>query len=181
MKYICVTHVDSITRTPCTDAPMPNGPDYPALDRLVIEWSNQSEYPTNNPKFYGYCDDAADLQTAGVIEVLSKKDYDQKRRDEMYARKPYPSWQFDENTLEWFAPVPKPWEGDEWDEDKGEWVITEQSAVCRVEYYKQRLIETDYVALPDYDKDKPEVIAQRAEWRAEIRDVQAWLEQNKEE
>lgn len=37
---------------------------------------------------------------------------------------------------------------------------------------------TDYVALADYDKDKPEVIAQRAEWRAEIREVEAWLEQN---
>ena len=40
------------------------------------------------------------------------------------------------------------------------------------------LRESDYVALPDYDKDKPEVIAQRAEWRAKIREIEAWLEAN---
>lgn len=43
---------------------------------------------------------------------------------------------------------------------------------------KSNLSKTDYVTLPDYDKDKPEVIGQRAEWRAEIREIEAWLEQN---
>jgi hypothetical protein len=42
------------------------------------------------------------------------------------------------------------------------------------------LRETDYVALADYDKDKPEVIAQRAEWRAEVRELDDWFEANPE-
>lgn len=46
----------------------------------------------------------------------------------------------------------------------------------------QKLLrESDYVTLADYDRDKPEVIAQRAEWRAEIREIEGWLEQNEEE
>ena len=172
--FICVTHVDSITRVPCTDAPMVNGPDYPALDRLVIEWWDQSQWPSDTPKYYGYCSDNADTNIPGVLEVLTEAEYTKRKRDEMFARKPYPSWQFNEETLEWSAPVPKPWDGDEWDEEKGEWVITEQSAHSRIEYYKKRLAETDYVALSDYDKDQPEVKAQRQEWRELIRELQAF-------
>ena len=40
------------------------------------------------------------------------------------------------------------------------------------------LRETDYVALADYDKDKPEVIADRADWRAEVRELEDWFEAN---
>ena len=40
------------------------------------------------------------------------------------------------------------------------------------------LRETDYVALADYDKDKPEVIANRADWRAEVRELEVWFEAN---
>lgn len=43
----------------------------------------------------------------------------------------------------------------------------------RIAELKQLLAETDYVALSDYDKDKPEVIAQRAAWRTEIRELEA--------
>ena len=171
MKYICVTHVDSITRLPWTDAPMVNGPDYPALDRLVIEWWDQSQWPTSEPKYYGYCSDDADRDIDGVLEVLTKAQYSKRKRDEMFARKPYPSWQFDEKTLEWSAPVPKPWDGDEWDEDKGEWVITEQSAEFRIKHYKQLLAATDYKVLPDYDKPSDEIKAERQAWREEIRQL----------
>ena len=37
---------------------------------------------------------------------------------------------------------------------------------------KQLLRETDYVILSDYDQEKPDVIAQRAAWRAEIRELE---------
>jgi len=43
------------------------------------------------------------------------------------------------------------------------------------------LRETDYVALSDYDKEKPEVIAQRAEWRVEVRKLEELLEIKDEE
>lgn len=52
------------------------------------------------------------------------------------------------------------------DYEPPEWDFDPQARIAEL---KAKLVETDYVALSDYDKDKPEVIAQRAEWRAEIR------------
>jgi hypothetical protein len=45
--------------------------------------------------------------------------------------------------------------------------------VARVAELKQLLADTDYVALSDYDKSKPEVLAQRQAWREEIRTLEA--------
>jgi len=42
----------------------------------------------------------------------------------------------------------------------------------RIAELKQLLAETDYVGLSDYDKDKPEVLAQRQAWRDEIRGLE---------
>lgn len=39
----------------------------------------------------------------------------------------------------------------------------------RIAELKQLLASTDYVALPDYDKSKPDVLAQRQAWREELR------------
>lgn len=39
----------------------------------------------------------------------------------------------------------------------------------RIDELQQLLFSTDYVTLSDYDKDKTDVIAQRAAWRAELR------------
>ena len=39
----------------------------------------------------------------------------------------------------------------------------------RIAELKQLLASTDYVALADYDKNKPEVLAQRQAWREELR------------
>ena len=49
----------------------------------------------------------------------------------------------------------------------------EELTAYRIAELKQLLRDTDYVALPDYDKDKPDVLAQRAAWRAEIRELEA--------
>lgn len=49
----------------------------------------------------------------------------------------------------------------------------EQEAKERITQLKGLLRETDYVSLPDYDKEKPEVITQRAEWREELRALEA--------
>jgi len=43
----------------------------------------------------------------------------------------------------------------------------------RVAELKQLLRDTDYVALADYDKNKPDVLAQRKAWRDEIRELEA--------
>ena len=39
----------------------------------------------------------------------------------------------------------------------------------RITELKRLLAETDYVALSDYDQDKPELKAQRQAWREEVR------------
>ena len=44
--------------------------------------------------------------------------------------------------------------------------------IARVAELKRKLAETDYVTLPDYDKDKPEILADRQAWRDEIRELE---------
>lgn len=54
-------------------------------------------------------------------------------------------------------------------------IATAQAATssARIVELKQLLASTDYVALADYDKSKPEVLAQRQAWREEIRVLEA--------
>ena len=47
--------------------------------------------------------------------------------------------------------------------------VAAQARDARIAELKQFLRDTDYVALSDYDEDKPEVLAQRQAWRDEIR------------
>lgn len=42
----------------------------------------------------------------------------------------------------------------------------------RIAELRKLLANTDYVALADYDQDKPEIKAQRQAWRDEIRQLQ---------
>lgn len=48
----------------------------------------------------------------------------------------------------------------------------EELAAARIAELKRLLRETDYVALSDYDKEKPDVLAQRAAWRTELRSLE---------
>jgi hypothetical protein len=50
-----------------------------------------------------------------------------------------------------------------------------QAAESRQTELKQLLAETDYVALADYTKDKPEIVASRVAWREELDEVQETL------
>jgi hypothetical protein len=49
--------------------------------------------------------------------------------------------------------------------------VQAQRNTARIAELKQLLADTDYIVLPDYDKDKTEVLAQRKEWREEIRSL----------
>jgi outer membrane biosynthesis protein TonB len=51
--------------------------------------------------------------------------------------------------------------------------LAEQAKQERIEELKQFLRDTDYVVLPDYDKLKPEIIAERQAARNEIRELKA--------
>ncbi len=52
---------------------------------------------------------------------------------------------------------------------------SQQQAQQRISELQQKLRETDYVGLQDYDKDKPEILADRQAWRDEIRQLEATL------
>lgn len=75
MKYICVTHVDSKTGVPGHRAPMRNGPKFPEVKGFAHEWHDESHWPLTHPdqypRFYGTCDDDADLDIDGVMYVFS--------------------------------------------------------------------------------------------------------------
>jgi hypothetical protein len=47
-----------------------------------------------------------------------------------------------------------------------------QLAEMRVAELKQKLLDSDYIALADYDQDKPDLLAERKAWREEIRSLQ---------
>lgn len=46
-------------------------------------------------------------------------------RDAFYAPQPYPSWNLNEESCLWEAPIPYPTDGNfyEWDEEKKDWII----------------------------------------------------------
>ena len=51
----------------------------------------------------------------------------------------------------------------------------QDEAKARIAELQQKLRDTDYVGLQDYDKDKPEILADRQAWRDELRQLEAAL------
>jgi hypothetical protein len=47
-----------------------------------------------------------------------------------------------------------------------------EAAAKEIAELKGKLLDTDYVALSDYDRSKPDVIAQRQQWRDRIRELE---------
>lgn len=135
MKHIVITEVDADTKIPCTVEPMRTGPSMPTIKGLKLDWADMSTWPvkvdpsgiyTRAPKYYGTCDDDADTSIDGVLEVLTEQEWMQRKHDEFYARKPYPSWTWNSETFVWSSPIPYP-EGAEyheyyWDEPTTSWV-----------------------------------------------------------
>lgn len=134
MKYIVITEVDADTKIVCTVAPMRTGPVMPGVKGLILDWADMSTWPVEHengvylraPKYYGTCDDDADITISGVLEVLSEADWMQRKHDEFYARKPYNSWIWDATSMTWNCPVPYP-EGADfnayyWDDSTLSWV-----------------------------------------------------------
>ncbi len=131
--YICITEVDAITKIVCTAEPQRTGPSMPVVKGWVHIWHDQSTWPVEvasngtylrAPKYYGICDDDADTSVAGVLKVLSQAEFDADKQAEHQARKPYPSWVGDIDTMSWQAPVTYPQDGKHyyWDESTINWV-----------------------------------------------------------
>ena len=114
MIYLSITQIDSGTKIICTKEPMRNGPSFPEIKNLNIIWCNKSIWPiqTNSegahivaPLFFGTCDDDANLSVAGVVATYTQEEYSALKTAEHQARKPYPSWIGDEETMTWSPPI----------------------------------------------------------------------------
>lgn len=140
--HIVVTEVDAVTKIPCTVEPQRTGPSMPAVKGLRIIWQDKSTWPVSTdatgtylraPKYYGTCDDDADTSIAGVLEVLSETEWNERRVAEHEATRPYPSWIGYLDTMSWGAPVPRPVDAIinggnvryQWDEATVNWVPAE--------------------------------------------------------
>ena len=115
--YICVTEVDKDTNIPCIVEPQRTGPTMPNVKGLVIVWADISTWPVElapngtylrAPKYYGTCDDDANVTVLGVLEVLTEADFIQRREVEILARKPFASWVWNEITHRWEPPFTRP-------------------------------------------------------------------------
>lgn len=80
--FVCVTEVDAVTKIPCFVSPMSHGPSLPDLKGLHIEFWDESNWPTARPAYFGICDDDADASIPGVLQVLSEKEFQDKRAEE---------------------------------------------------------------------------------------------------
>jgi len=132
MIYLSITQIDAVTGVICTAEPMRTGPAYPQIKNCNIVWCNKSTWPipttdegahTIAPLFFGTCDDDADLTVSGVVATYTAEEYQTLKTAEHQARKPYPSWIGNEETMEWEPPVAFPTEGRYyWDEPTTSWV-----------------------------------------------------------
>jgi hypothetical protein len=131
--YIQITNIDADTGILCTQAPMRTGPAIPNVKGFQFIFQNESDFPiasnpdgslSTAPLLYGTCDDDADTSLVGVLKVLSQVEFDAAKQAEHQARKPYPSWVGDINTMLWQAPVTYPQDGKHyyWDELTINWV-----------------------------------------------------------
>jgi hypothetical protein len=115
--YICITEVDAVTKIVCTAEPQRTGPSMPAIKGWTHIWHDQSTWPVPTssdgtylraPRYYGTCDADADLNIAGVLQVLTEAEFNAAKVAEHEARKPYPSWIGYIDTMTWAAPVARP-------------------------------------------------------------------------
>lgn len=87
MKYLRLTHIDIDTKQSCLVDPMRNGPAFPKVKGLQINWANKSQWPTSTPIYYGTCDDDAELNISGILDILSESEYQELYNSELLERK----------------------------------------------------------------------------------------------
>jgi len=143
--YICITEVDAVTKIVCTAEPQRTGPSMPAIKGWTHIWHDSSTWPVSTapdgtylraPKYYGTCDADADLNIAGVLQVLTEAEFNAAKVAEHEARKPYPSWIGYLDTMTWAAPVARPADAVmnggnvryQWDEATVNWVAQANQA-----------------------------------------------------
>jgi len=130
--FIQITNIDAQTGILCTEEPMRTGPAIPIVKGFQYIFQNESDFPialnsdgslSAAPLLYGVCDDDADTTLVGVVKVLTKAEFNADKQAEHQARKPYPSWIGDIDTMTWQAPVSYPQDDKNyyWDEPTVSW------------------------------------------------------------
>lgn len=130
--YIQLTNIDADTGILCTEEPMRTGPAIPNVKGFEFIFQNESDFPiasnpdgslSTAPLLYGTCDDDADTTLTGVVKVLTEVEFNANKQAEHQARKPYPSWVGDINTMSWQSHVPYPQDDKNyyWDEPTVSW------------------------------------------------------------
>jgi hypothetical protein len=136
--FICVTEVDASSKIPCTVEPQRTGPSMPNIKGLQLLWADSSTWPVElasdgtylrAPKYYCICDNDADLNVPGVLEILNEDDFLQRKQVEIEARRPYPSWVWNSEKQMWVPPFNRPADAIinggtvayEWDESIVDW------------------------------------------------------------
>jgi len=139
--HIVVTEIDKDTRILCTAEPQRTGPSMPDIKGLQVGWVDKSTWPVEvasdgtylrAPKYYATCDADADLNVAGVLEVLTEAVWLERKDAELLARRPYASWVLVGD--EWVAPVSRPFDAIlnggnvryQWDEATVNWIVATQ-------------------------------------------------------
>ena len=133
MIYLSITQIDAVTGIICTAEPMRTGPSYPQIKNCDIVWCDKSTWPitttaegahTRAPLFFGTCDDDAVINIPGVVATYTAEEYQALKTAEHQARKPYPSWVGNEETMTWDSPTPYPQDDKNyyWDEPSVSWV-----------------------------------------------------------
>jgi hypothetical protein len=133
MIYLSITQIDAVTGIICTSEPMRTGPAYPQIKNCNIIWCDKSNWPiattaegvhTRAPLFFGTCDDDADLSVTGVVATYTEAEYQALKTAEHQARKPFPSWIGDFETMNWVPPTPYPQDDKQyyWDEPSVSWI-----------------------------------------------------------
>jgi hypothetical protein len=139
--YIQLTNIDADTGILCTEAPMRTGPAIPNVKGFQFIFQNESDFPiasnpdgslSKPPLIWGTCDDDADVELVGVLKVLSEAEFNADKETEHQARKPYPSWVGDIDTMSWQPPLAYPQDDKQyyWDEPSVSWV--EQTQVVEL-------------------------------------------------
>ena len=89
--YICLTKINANTGDIPKAGEKIKVTNLPDVKGFNLVWENSSQYPIpagGLPKYYGTCDDDADININGVLEVLTQEEYDELYRIELDSRIP---------------------------------------------------------------------------------------------
>lgn len=80
--FVKFTYVDSSTKLPVSLDQRYTQLTYP--EGVTFSWAAESQYPTNNPEFYG---EAVVGTVPGILKVLTKEEFDSLYAQELVARR----------------------------------------------------------------------------------------------